>query len=72
MLLLRNNRNSVIEAVAWRCSVKKVFLEISKNSQENTYGREFLAIENPLKMMKNTSYIISDALVVLNIFNFFS
>ena len=24
------------EAVAWRCSVKKVFLEISQNSQENT------------------------------------
>ena len=24
------------EAVAQRCSVKKVFLEISKNSQENT------------------------------------
>ena len=22
------------EAVAWRCSIKKVFLEISKNSQE--------------------------------------
>ena len=23
------------EAIAWRCSVKKVFLQISQNSQEN-------------------------------------
>ena len=28
-----------LEAVAWRCSVKKVFLEISQNSQENTPAR---------------------------------
>ena len=27
------------EAVAWRCSVKKVFLEISQNSQENVCAR---------------------------------
>ena len=27
------------EAVAQRCSVKKVFLEVSQNSQENTCGR---------------------------------
>ena len=27
------------EAVAKKCSVKKVFLEISQNSQENTYAR---------------------------------
>ena len=26
------------EAVVLRCSVKKVFLEISQNSQENTYA----------------------------------
>ena len=26
-------------AGAWRCSVKKVFLKISQNSQENTYAR---------------------------------
>ena len=31
----------VIEAVAQRCSVKKVFLEISPNSQENTCGSLF-------------------------------
>ena len=27
------------ETVVWRCSVKKVFLEISQNSQENTCAR---------------------------------
>ena len=27
------------EIVAWRCSVKKVFLKISQNSQENTCAR---------------------------------
>ena len=29
----------ITESVAQRCSVKKVFLEISQNSQENTYAR---------------------------------
>ena len=27
------------EAVVWRCSVKKIFLEISQTSQENTSAR---------------------------------
>ena len=27
------------EAVAWRCSVKKLFLKISQNSKGNTYAR---------------------------------
>ena len=31
----------IIEAVVQRCSVKKVFLEISQNSQENTCARVF-------------------------------
>ena len=31
------------EAVAWSCSVKTVFLEVSQNSQENTgFGVSFL------------------------------
>ena len=30
---------NVIEAVARRCSVKKVFLEISQNAQENACAR---------------------------------
>ena len=29
----------ILEAVARRCSVKQVFLEISQNSQENTCAR---------------------------------
>ena len=32
-------RRQYIEAVVWRCSVKKVFLKISQNSQENTCAR---------------------------------
>ena len=32
------------EAVAVRCSVKKVCLEIWQNSQENTYGRVSFSI----------------------------
>ena len=33
------------EAVAQRCSVKKAFLKISQNSQENTYARVSLLIK---------------------------
>ena len=33
------------EAVAERCSVKKVFLEISENSQESTWARGSFLIE---------------------------
>ena len=34
----------MIEAVAQRCSVKKVFLRISQNSQENTCARVFVGL----------------------------
>ena len=34
--------------------------------------RQFLAIESPLKMMKNTFYFTSKALFVLKIFKFLS
>ena len=34
-----NNLTNVSEAVVWRCSVEKVFLEISQNSQENICAR---------------------------------
>ena len=34
-----NKKVAWIEAVFQRCSVKKVFLEISQNSQENTCAR---------------------------------
>ena len=33
------------EAVIWRCSVVKVFLEISQNSQENTYARDSFLVK---------------------------
>ena len=39
ILILRNFKELVIEAVALTCSAKKVFLEISQNSQENTCAR---------------------------------
>ena len=35
-----------LEAVVRRCSVKKVFLEISQNSQENTCARTLLLTLN--------------------------
>ena len=42
-VFLKNNMQNLVlkikEAVAQMCSVKKVFLEISKNSQENTCAR---------------------------------
>ena len=34
-----------IEADVKRCSVEKVFLEISQNSQENTYARVSILIK---------------------------
>ena len=42
-LLLEKLKNCILntEVVAWRCSVKKVFLEISENSQENTCAGVF-------------------------------
>ena len=40
-LLTRKKR----EAVVHRCSVKKVFLEISQNSQENTSARVYFLIK---------------------------
>ena len=36
-----------IEAVVWRCSVKKVFLEISQNLQEKTCARVSFLIKLP-------------------------
>ena len=39
------NQNGSSEAVVWRCSVEKVFLEISHNSQENTCARDSFLIK---------------------------
>ena len=40
-----DNKSKDAEAVAQRCSVKKVFLEISQNSQENTCARASFLIK---------------------------
>ena len=39
MIMVMCNKQHLKEAVVQRCSVKKVFLEISQNSQENTCAR---------------------------------
>ena len=39
LLLMALGRNEATDAVIRRCSVKKMFLEISQNSQENTCAR---------------------------------
>ena len=48
------------EAVAWRCSIKKVFLEILQNSQENTCGRVCFLIKlqtyTPVKRQKKPRF----------------
>ena len=45
----------VIEVVVQRCSVKKVFLEISQNSQENTCARVSFLIK--LQVLYRTSLV---------------
>ena len=47
MILLRDTRSKYVplEAVVWRCSVKKVFIEILKNSHENTEVCDFIKKE---------------------------
>ena len=42
---LIHSLKSNLEAVVQRCSVKKVFLEISQNSQENTCARASFLIK---------------------------
>ena len=44
------------KAVVWRCSLKKVFLKISQNSQENTCVRVYFLIKLQAsgKISKNT------------------
>ena len=41
-----SEKSDMVEAVARRCSVKKVFLEISRNSLENTCARVSLFLLN--------------------------
>ena len=61
------------EAVARRCSVKKVFLEISQNSQENTcarvsffintYGGCFCITKNKKYLSLEKAKLLSNALI---------
>ena len=44
-LLVSNGTTYFIEAVAQRCSIKKVFLEILENSEENTCARVSFLIQ---------------------------
>ena len=41
----KNQKFEKIEAVAWECSVKKVFHKISQNSQENSCARVSLGLQ---------------------------
>ena len=43
-------RLRVLKAVTRRCSVKKVFLEISQNSKENTCARVFINKETRVQV----------------------
>ena len=50
------------EAVGWRCSVKKVFLEISQNSQKNTCARAFsnkVAVEHLWWLLLNVTILFN-------------
>ena len=65
MFFSRNNKYSpyninqrYAEAVVRRCSVEKVFLEISQNSQENTYARVSFLI----KLQACLQLVIKEAL----------
>ena len=40
---MSDNQDTVAEAVSQRCSVNKVFLEISQKSQEKKYARDLAA-----------------------------
>ena len=45
VILIKWKKRLIIEAVIQRCSVKKVFLETSQNSQENTCARVSFSIK---------------------------
>ena len=39
-----NGKPQFSEEIVWRCSLKKIFLKISRNSQENTCARVYFLI----------------------------
>ena len=57
MWLIRWNVFQYLEAAAQRCSVKKVFLEILQNSQENTCARVSCLIKLQASGLKACNFI---------------
>ena len=58
MMMNLKNTLQTPEAIAQRCSVKKVFLEILQNSQENTYARVSFLIK--LQVWDRTRFLTED------------
>ena len=52
IVLVSPSHHFITEVVVQRCSVKKVFLEISQNSQENTCARASFLIELQASVLK--------------------
>ena len=53
-IIMKIMNSTSSEAVAQRCSVKKVFLEISQNSQENTCTKVSFLMKLPATLLKET------------------
>ena len=62
MWLIRWNVFQYVEAVAQRCSVKKVFLEILQNSRENTCARVSCLIKLQASGLKACNFIKKETL----------
>ena len=62
MWLIRWNVFQYLEAAAQRCSVKKVFLEILQNSQENTCARVSCLIKLQASGLKACNFIKKETL----------
>ena len=77
--LILDTLNDLTEAVVQRCSVKKVFLEISHNSQENTragvsFKKETLAQVFPCEFceISNNAFLNRTPLVAASYLTFFN
>ena len=46
----KNRKKLALEAAFWRGYIKKVFLKISQNSQENTYARQMQPFRGVLEV----------------------
>ena len=53
---MRSNRSS-----HWKCSPKKMFLEISQNSQENTCARVSFLIFNKVAGLRPATFLKRDS-----------